>query len=41
MTFAEPFPVGLVITLVCAGVMSRKRPLPREGQRADVPLVGT
>ena len=25
MTFVEPFPVGLVITLVCAGVLSRKR----------------
>lgn len=25
MTFVEPFPVGLVITLVCAGVLRRKR----------------
>jgi Protein of unknown function (DUF4199) len=25
MTFAEPFPVGLVVTLVTAGVLSRKR----------------
>ena len=25
MTFVEPFPVGLVITLVCAGILSRKR----------------
>jgi hypothetical protein len=26
MTFIEPFPVGLVITLVCAGVLKRKTP---------------
>jgi hypothetical protein len=25
MTFVEPFPVGLVITLLCAGILSRKR----------------
>jgi hypothetical protein len=25
MTFAEPFPVGLVIALVSAGVLRRKR----------------
>ena len=25
ITFMEPFPVGLVITLVCAGVLSRRR----------------
>jgi hypothetical protein len=28
MTFAEPFPVGLVITLVCAGVLRRRRKAP-------------
>lgn len=26
MTFVEPFPVGFVITLVCAGVLRKKRP---------------
>ena len=25
MTFVEPFPVGLIVTLVSAGVLSRKR----------------
>jgi hypothetical protein len=25
ITLVEPFPVGLVITLVCAGILSRKR----------------
>ncbi|MEP6730466.1 MAG: DUF4199 domain-containing protein [bacterium] len=25
ITFVEPFPVGLVITLVCAGILKRKR----------------
>ena len=30
ITFVEPFPVGLVITLVCAGVLARPR------QRAEV-----
>jgi hypothetical protein len=25
LTFIEPFPVGLVFTLVCAGILSRKR----------------
>jgi Protein of unknown function (DUF4199) len=28
MTFVEPFPVGLVITLVCAGILKRKRRVP-------------
>jgi len=31
MTFVEPFPVGLVITLVCAGVLRRKRRTPALG----------
>jgi hypothetical protein len=25
MTFAEPFPVGLIVTLVSAGILSRRR----------------
>ena len=28
MTFVEPFPVGLVITLLCAGILARKRGAP-------------
>ena len=28
ITFVEPFPVGLVITLVCAGILRRKRAAP-------------
>jgi hypothetical protein len=28
MTFLEPFPVGLLITLISAGVLRRKEPLP-------------
>jgi hypothetical protein len=28
ITFVEPFPVGLVITLVCAGILKRKRAAP-------------
>jgi ethanolamine transporter EutH len=28
ITFVEPFPVGLVITLVCAGILRRKRATP-------------
>ncbi len=28
LTFVEPFPVGLIITIVCAGVLSRKRRAP-------------
>ena len=31
MTFAEPFPPGLLITLVCAGVLSRARRRDEEG----------
>ncbi|MDB4947713.1 MAG: hypothetical protein JWM27_362 [Gemmatimonadetes bacterium] len=30
-TFIEPFPVGLVFTLVCAGILSRKRRRPAAG----------
>jgi len=28
MTFIEPFPVGLLVTLVSAGILRRKRPVP-------------
>jgi hypothetical protein len=28
ITFVEPFPVGLVITIVCAGILRRKREAP-------------
>ena len=28
ITFVEPFPVGLVITIVCAGILRRKRAAP-------------
>ena len=28
ITFIEPFPVGLVVTLVSAGILRRRRPLP-------------
>ena len=41
IAFVEPIPVGLIITLVCAGVMSRKRPARSAGGRAGVPVVGT
>lgn len=40
MTFIEPFPVGLVITLLCAGVLSRKRkePIVSDVGRATVAI---
>jgi hypothetical protein len=38
LTFLEPLPVGLVLTLVTAGVLSRKR---RPEDEASAPLEGT
>ncbi len=34
LTFIEPFPVGLVITLICAGILRRKRGVPDDGRSA-------
>jgi hypothetical protein len=36
MTFIEPFPVGLVITLVCAGILKRKTPSVRSTASSSV-----
>ena len=35
MTFVEPFPVGLVITLACAGILKRKRREPGASAAAE------
>lgn len=41
IAFAEPLPVGLVVSLICAGVMSRKRPGVATSRDTRVHVVGT
>jgi hypothetical protein len=36
LTFIEPFPVGLVITLVCAGILKRRTPIVRSSASSSV-----
>ena len=41
VTFAEPFPVALIVSLVSAGVLSRRRTATRAGRHDAIPSPGT
>lgn len=40
ITFVEPFPVGLLVTLISAGVLRRKNTAPAAGWSLHAPQVG-